>query len=433
MVLIICYYLVEMQWKNKNSMKSKLTAKLINSLKAKEKAYRVWDTEIPGYFLQVSNSGTKTYRLRYRIDGRVLEFTLGRHGSLTADTARDYAREKAPEAARGIDIQQAKKDARAKAAAAKYQTLKGFIEHRYEPWVLSERKTAKEILRVLQVNFSYLYDRPLNKISPWDIQKWRTEKLKSNLKPASVNRMISCLKSVLSKAVEWEVIEVNPLTKVKPLKLDNGSKVRYLSEHEEKKLRQALDSREQQLRDERQRYNEWNEARGYELLPDLDKFTFADYLKPMVLLAINTGMRRGELFSLEWQNADLKQRIITVEGAGAKSGKTRHIPLNDESFFVLEAWQDQAGGNQLVFPSPVSGNRFDNIKKSWKSLLQLSKVQNFRFHDLRHTFASNLVMAGVDLNTVRELLGHSSIDMTLRYAHLAPEHKAAAVALLNKA
>ena len=187
-----------------------------------------------------------------------------------------------------------------------------------------------------------------------------------------------------------------------------------------------------ELKAERRRYNQWREVRGYEPYPSLDEVTFADYLKPLVILDINTGMRRGELFSLTWENIELKQRTLTIEGEDAKSGKTRHISLNDDAFAVLLAWRNQTDSKGLVFPSPVTGRRLDNIKRSWGTLVKDAKLENFRFHDLRHSFASKLVMAGVDLNTVRELLGHGSIEMTLRYAHLAPEHKAAAVALLNQ-
>ena len=89
-------------------------------------------------------------------------------------------------------------------------------------------------------------------------------------------------------------------------------------------------------------------------------------------------------------------------------------------------------GDGLVFPGK-NGKRFNNIRRSWAGVLDAAKISGFRLHDLRHTFASRLVMAGVDLNTVRELLGHSDYSMTLRYAHLAPEHKAAAVARLVRA
>lgn len=167
-------------------------------------------------------------------------------------------------------------------------------------------------------------------------------------------------------------------------------------------------------------------------MPELvDEYT--DFLKPLVLVALNTGMRRGELFNLQWKDVDLNNALLTVEGevSGSKSETTRHIPLSNEALRALQAWKIQAPKNDIVFPSPKSGGRLDNIKTSWGNLIRDSKITAFRFHDLRHTFASNLVMGGVDLNTLRELLGHKTIEMTLRYAHLAPEHKAAAVAVLN--
>ncbi len=151
----------------------------------------------------------------------------------------------------------------------------------------------------------------------------------------------------------------------------------------------------------------------------------------MVLLAMNTGMRRGELFDLTWQNFDLKNHNLTMEGIRAKSGHTRHILLNDEALGALVAWRNQTNNKELVFPNPITQKRFSDIKTTWQQLRDEAKLHDFRFHDLRHHFASKLVMAGVGLSTVREPLGHSNLSMTLRYAHLAPEHKAAAVQLLN--
>lgn len=104
--------------------------------------------------------------------------------------------------------------------------------------------------------------------------------------------------------------------------------------------------------------------------------------------------------------------------------------MNDEAFDTLEKWCEQnSHQNNLIFPNK-DGDKFDNVKKAWAGLLKTAGMANFRWHDMRHHFASRLVMSGVDLNTVRELLGHSDIKMTLRYAHLVPEHKAEAVAKL---
>ena len=141
-------------------------------------------------------------------------------------------------------------------------------------------------------------------------------------------------------------------------------------------------------------------------------------------------MRRGEVFNLTWADIDLKNKLITVEGDTSKSGQTRHIPMNKETVATIEEWRKQYPRNSgYVFPGK-DGNRLDNVKKSWDGVLKLAGIEGFRWHDLRHTFASKLVMAGVPLNTVRDLLGHSDLAMTLRYAHLAPDSKASAVNLL---
>jgi integrase len=111
----------------------------------------------------------------------------------------------------------------------------------------------------------------------------------------------------------------------------------------------------------------------------------------------------------------------------------RHIPLNTEALSTLREWKAQSDESaELVFVGK-NGGSFDNIKKSWWAVLASAKINDFRWHDLRHHFASMLVMGGVDLNTVRELLGHADIKMTLRYAHLAPQVKADAVAKLDVA
>jgi len=145
---------------------------------------------------------------------------------------------------------------------------------------------------------------------------------------------------------------------------------------------------------------------------------------------MNTGLRRGELFQLIWRCVDFDNAQLAVIGKTAKRLKTRYVPLNKEALGVLRGWQSQRpDSNGLVFPGK-DGKSFNNTKKAWAGVLKVAQIKAFRWHDLRHHFASKLVMAAVDLNTVRELLGHSDIKITLRYAHLAPEHKAAAVARL---
>lgn len=430
-------------------MKAKITAQIAASFFRDDPKPRamLWDTVLRGLYLLNLSKGDNdqgvvsgAWRYKYRTpDGRYRHYTVGHYPTLTPDQARTEARKVISALVQGGDPIETKRELSAERKRAKFNTLGGFIQNKYGPWVVSHRKSGKQTVALLDAYFAHLYTRPLSDITPWVIERWRNDALHPRnadarpLKPVSVNRVVTALKAALSKAVEWGVIESHPLAKVKPLKVDDKGKVRYLSEDEEARLRAALDRREATIRAERKNANGWRSVRGYPLLDDMTGKRFADHIRPLVLLALNTGMRRGELFALTWGCVDLAGRFLTVAGETAKSGKTRHVPLNDEAFGVLVAWRNQTEGGDLVFPSPVTGNRLDNINSAWEGVLSDAGVTGFRFHDCRHHFASRLVMAGVPLNTVRELLGHSSIEMTLRYAHLAPENKIAAVALLNQA
>ena len=413
-------------------MKANLTKRTIASLEPKDKPFEVFDHEgkdsVRGLILRVEPTGTMTYYYAYALDGKRRRYKIGRggKGNLTPEQARDIAKKKAGMVAHGEDPQEKRQQRRKEHATAKTKTLKGFIEHKYKPWVLAERKDGEATLKRLEANFSFLDNRPLRDITAWDIQKWRSEQLKAGKAKTTLNRDVTALRAVLSKAVEWDVLDHHPLHKLKQLKVDDDSRVRYLSEKEEARLLDTLDKREETTREGRRSANEWRAKRGYKPLPDIAPDGFVDHLKPMVLLAVNTGLRRGELFHLTWSKVNFGTKTLTVDGAKAKSGKTRHIPLNSTALSVLKQWRKQSADDGLVFPGK-EGKPMTTIKTAWGKLLNDAKITDFLYHDLRHHFASKLVMAGVDLNTVRELLGHSDLKMTLRYSHLAPEHKAAAV------
>jgi integrase len=188
----------------------------------------------------------------------------------------------------------------------------------------------------------------------------------------------------------------------------------------------VLAERDDTRRTARVSANEWRRERGYEPWPEYA--TYTDYVTPLVLVALNTGLRRGELLQLRWRDVDLARKDLTVRGEGAKTGQTRHVPMNTEITDVLKKWRPaDADAEWCVFSGGSTTTPLTEARKAWAVVLKKAKIRVFRFHDLRHTFASKLVMAGVDLNTVRELLGHRKISMTLRYAHLAPQHKADAV------
>lgn len=404
-------------------MKAAITNTLLKNLPAGP--VDIYDTKLTGFVLRVRKSGRASYRVNY---GRGKWYTLGRLTDLKPAQARELAHQILGEAAKGNDPGAARKRAKAK-------TLREFITKVYAPWLRTNRKHAESYLASLDAHFvAELGAKRLDQITPWVIEKWRMQRRKAGIKPATINRNLDDLRAALHRAVEWGYIDTHPFAgAVKPLKLDSNKRVRFLDPDEEARLRVALEERSARVRQERDNANAWRRERGYAPLPNLRAARYVDHLEPIVVLCLNTGLRRGELFNLAWEDIDLKRAMLTVEGAGAKSGKTRHVPLNDEARQVLTDWQATTGKAEgLVFPGPT-GNRLNNITKSWTALLKAAKITSFRFHDCRHTFASRLVMAGVDLNTVRELLGHADLKMTLRYAHLAPEHKADAVAKLNRA
>lgn len=274
----------------------------------------------------------------------------------------------------------------------------------------------------------------MEEITIAQIEQWRSKKKKAGLKSSSINREIAALKAAINWAVKRSIIETNPLAKVERLsETDSVSKVRYLTSSERTSLMEAIDAREEEIRCGRYSHNKWLDDRGLSPMPEIGEGDFADHMKPLILLSLSTGIRRGSLFSLEWRDINFADKTIMIRAATSKSGKQYYVPLNKVAFDTLSCWHRQskhtAPGN-LVFPSPKTGKKMDNCKKAWEAILKKAKIEDFRWHDMRHDFASQLVMIGVDLNMVRELLGHADLQMTLRYAHLAPAAKMRAVEML---
>ena len=233
-----------------------------------------------------------------------------------------------------------------------------------------------------------------------DISKRRVERFKAQraneVKPATVNRNVAVLKHLFSMAVDWGYLYENPTQNVKLLHVNNR-RLRYLEKEEIARLVAAASQ------------------------------SSKSHLKPIIILAINTGMRRGEIFDLQWIYIDLKNRFIEV--IRAKNGDKRAIPINDTLLKTLHRLPRRVD-SPYVFPGK-NGGRLTDIKTSFLTARKKAGLDDVTLHTCRHTFASHLVMAGVDLMTVKELLGHKSIKMTERYSHLSPNHKATAVKSLD--
>jgi integrase len=403
-------------------MQAVISKSLINTLKPRLKPYEVRDTRTQGLLLRVQPTGAMTYYLEF---GRGRRLKIG-PVSLAVDDVRKVAVGHLGAVAKGKDPLRVQ-------AQAKGLSFLAFVEQEYEAWAKEHLRTSEKLIQRLKSNCKRFHNKRLEHISPQEFEKWRTARLQAGKKPRTANRDLDDLRGVLSKALLWGFLETHPLAGVKKLKTDKMGVVRFLSGDEETRLFEHLDDREKKIRENRERANEWRAARGYPLFPTFHNQVFADHLKPMVIVSLNTGARQGEIFDLRWQDVDLSQKRMTIRGEKSKSFQTRYIPLNALSLKALSDWRDQCPEDvELVFPGK-NGQRFDNIKAAWKGVMSKAKILKFRWHDMRHTFASRLVMKGVDLNTVRELMGHADYQMTLRYTHLAPAHKASAVARLADA
>ena len=210
---------------------------------------------------------------------------------------------------------------------------------------------------------------------------------------ASVNREMSCLRHIFRKAVEWEMIEQSPFSRGKSLMLkENNKRFRFLMEDEITKLLDACPG----------------------------------YLHNIVECALNTGMRKGEILGLKWEQ--IRNGFIYLHETKPK--EARQIPVNDAlEIMFKEIRKKQYLTSEYVFT--YQGKHVDDVKGSFYTVVKKAGIIDFRFNDLRHTFASQLIMKGGTLKDVQELLGHSTMTMTLRYAHLTQEHKRKAVNLLN--
>lgn len=409
---------------------TKLTASEVDKLAPHERRYTVSDREIPGFELRVSPSGVKTFSIAYRThDGKRERYTIGQLGKVTADKARKVAKARLGEVANKGNPQAEKRIARKRGSAP---TLRDFIEVQYSEYVLGSdaHRSGDQTIARLKAAFFPLLDKQLEEVTAWDISKWRMNRSKDKAKPATIRRDLGALRAMYGKAMSWEVVGADPTRDEKLPKVDLKGRPRFLSAPEEARLRGALRAREEKLRARRQRYNLWRETRRLQVLEDRTA-PYSDHIEPMVLLALNCGLRRGELFSLEWRDIDLRRRMLTVRAAAAKDEESREVPLNDESREVLHAWRVHAAREDTPLVFHNRSKRLTTVKTAWGTLLRSAEIAGFTFHGLRHTFATRLLDRSASINVVRDLLGHSDITMTARYLHSDGGGKTAAVAKLG--
>jgi integrase len=238
--------------------------------------------------------------------------------------------------------------------------------------------------------------KDLGEISPLDVEAYRAQRLEAGIKKSTSNRELALLKRMFHLASDWGYAGGNPVTKVKLFSERDNLKERVLTADEETRLLAHC----------------------------------APHLRPIVVFALNTGMRRGEILGLRWDQIDASGRSVRV--TRTKGGRDRIVPLNDAAAGVVKAQRKTSHGSH-VFPSMKGREFMRTVDHSFGRACRLAGIVGLRFHDLRHTFATRLIRRGADIITVQALLGHYSVTVTQRYTHSGADEKRRAVEALSRA
>jgi integrase len=243
----------------------------------------------------------------------------------------------------------------------------------------------------------------LRDITPILIEKYKQQRLntttlhKRKRSPATVNRELQVLSKVFSMAYDNGLVETNPMRRVHKLREAPGRE-RYLTDAEEKSLLAILVG-----------------SRAH--------------LRPIVVVALQTGMRQGEILGLKWENVDFEQGTIYV--AHTKTGRPRKLPMSEPVEVELRSSKQDASSDEHVFSYARTGLKLTTFRHAWEGACQAAKISGLRFHDLRHTFATRLRGKGVHEMDIMTVLGHTTLQMTSRYSHAMPENLRTAVESLT--
>ena len=352
----------------------KLTDGMVSKLAPKDKAYEVWDSGSSGLIVRVQPSGLKVYYFTYRAaDGARQRVQVGKADSLKIKDARKACKKLAAVHAMGVNPAQERRESRRERQEELGRSLRlgEFLNGTYATWSRAHKRTAEAGLTRIAVKFEHLMKRELISITVAEVEAWRSRHLASGIKPATLNRDLAELKAVLAKAEHWGLIDHHPLRRLRMIRADN-LRVRYLTEEEERRLLAALVSRDRTAIRRRRTANAWRLLRGIDPLPEYHDDQYVDFLHPLVLMSLHTGLRKGEALSLRWADVVLEESAnrITVRPESAKSGRVRHVPLSATARAALVKWKRESPNTRDLVFCAEDGQRIRDPKKSWASLLE---------------------------------------------------------------
>jgi integrase len=342
----------------------------------------LWDTALPGFGVRIYPSGTRKYFVQYRTkDNRQRRMVLGQHGVLTAENAREMAHDVLVSVSKGGDPAEEKK------AARMAPTVRDLATDYLENHAIPKKHPASVTTDKAMLDKAILPKLGNIKISA--VSRPDIEKLHISLrgKPYAANRVLALLSKMFSLACEWGWRADNPVKGIP--RFDEDRRQRWLSEEELARLWAALEQHTNRRA--------------------------ANAVKLMLL----TGSRRNEVLSATWDEFDMERGRWTKPSHHTKQKRTEHVPLSRAAIALLSAMQAEADAEYpFLFPGNAPEKPLGDIKKFWHRVRQEVGIEDVRLHDLRHTYASNLVSRGVSLHIVGRLLGHTQSQTTARYAHV---------------
>lgn len=366
----------------------KLSKSLIAAINPAGQEVVVWDSSLPGFGLRAKSTGVKTFVIQYRNRaGRSRRLSIGNLGKITLDQARKEAIRLLGQVATGHDPAEERRMLRKSETIEQLADvyMRDHCAGRCKPRTIEAHKwLLKKYIK------PRLGKRKLLDLRPVDVAKLHAD---LQATPYNANRVLGLLRAMLNCAERWEMIPrgSNPAAVIKPY--PERKRERFLSAGELDALLEALDTAE---------------ADG----------TVDLYEAAAIRLLIFTGCRLGEIITLEWASVDLANARIVLDRHKTDQYGAKIIPLNAPALQVLTALPHEAG-NPYVIVGRNTGKHLINMQKPWRRLRKLAGLDDLRLHDLRHSFASFAVGAGIPLAIIGGLLGHRSVQTTARYAHLA--------------
>jgi integrase len=387
-------------------MATKITQRTIKSLKIPEHGNRiVWDTELKGFAVKVTPAGAITFFFNYRAHGRQRRYKIGSHPEWTAEAARAEAAEIKPKIKKGYDPLE--EEQRARAEPNLRDLAKEYLERHYSPTSRGKLRDKQTMDGVILPRLGTLR---LAAVSTRDIEKLHRQ-LEGT--PYRANRVLALLSSMFTEAMRWKWAKENPAKGIQ--RYPEEKRERWLQPDGLTRLHEALNGYSDQL------------------------------ASNAIRLILLTGSRKGEVLQAKWSEFDLERGVWTKPSHHTKQKKVEHIPLNSPALALLREMLSWAREAHALEPEVAMGPIFPgrdgkaarvSLRKPWIQICKAAglaeavtlqgkrrKITRWkptvRLHDLRHTFASNLVTNGVALQRVKELLGHTQIKTTERYSHLA--------------